>query len=190
MLARGDKKFWWQPFPGLVVQVLADGTPKATWTPAELTAAEPFAKDASLLHLLGADTEGRLWFDLAVPAQTSAVAAPTAPGPPAETPWKPETPAAGETTIQPAVVLEDWPTYLGQGLDRLYCWDSQKKVLQRFKWAALTVPKDFQKPVNGVRIAPDSGALLLENGQSGWLLPLPALVLGEPSNTGQPNQAR
>jgi hypothetical protein len=179
-LGGGGKKYWWQPFPGHLIQVLADGTPKATWP--EFPAAEPFAKDASLLHLLGVDEEGKLWFDLAVPAEPSP-AAPTA-----GTEAKPETPADSAAPAGPTT--QDWPTYVGQGLDRIYCWDPQKKVLQRFKWAALAVPQEFQKPINGIRITPDSGALLLANGPSAWLLPLSALALGDPTTTDKPTQVK
>jgi hypothetical protein len=173
-LGGSGKTHWWQPFPGRVLQVLADGTPKATWS--EFPTAEPFALDANLLHLLGIDGDGRLWFDLAAPTE-----------PPAPTPgtqWKPEDPAAPSTSIS----LIDWQTYLGQGLDRLYCWDPQQKLLQRFKWAALAVPPGFPRPANGLKIAPDAGALLLENGATAWWLPLSALTLGEPLRTGGPVQ--
>ena len=128
------------PSPAAFIQVLADGTPKAAWP--NLPTAEPFAKDAALLHLLGVDEEGRLWFDLAVPAPTSCT-----PHRPQATEGKPEDPAV---PAAPARQLEDWPAYVSQGLDRLYCWDPQKKVLQRFKWAASDgaagIPETDQRP--------------------------------------------
>jgi hypothetical protein len=181
------KKFWWQPYPGVVTQVLGDGTPKATWSPEQLTPAEPFRRDASLLHLLGADADGKLWFDLAVP--TEPVPVEPAPGTSTEPQWKPENPAVTGTEA-PVAKLEDWPTYVNQGLDRIYCWDTQKKTLQRFKWAALAVPPGFAKPANGVKLLPVSGALLRENGPSAWLMPLSALAFGESAATGKPVQAK
>ncbi len=186
VLSGGPKTYWWQPSPGSVIQVLADGTPKATWTSAELATAEPFTKDASLLHLLGADATGKLWFDLSVPSETAGSAPVTNTS---SDPWKPETPTETPAAL-PTVKLEDWPTYVSQGLDRLYCWDTQNKSLRRFKWMTLSVPEGFQKPVNGVKLVPGSGTLLLENGTSAWLLPLSALPLGEAANTGLPTHAK
>ena len=190
MLTGSGKKLWWQPFPGMVVQVLPNGTPKGIWTPEALTASEPFVKDASLLHLLGADAEGKLWFDLAIPSQTSTAKTPTTPGQPAESQRQPETPTPGDPATLPAVVMEDWPAYVNQGLDRIYSWDPQNKTLQRIRWSALAIPQGFPHPTNGLKIAPGSDALLLENGLSAWLLPLSALALGEPTSTGKPTQAK
>ena len=190
VLTRGGKKLWWQPFPGMVVQILPNGTPQAIWTPEALPVSEPFAKDAALLHLLGADAEGKLWFDLAIPSQTTAPKVSTPPGQPAKSQGQPEIPTPGGATTLPSAVLEDWPTYVNQGLDRVYGWDPQKKTLQRVRWSALAVPQGFPKPANGLKIAPGSDALLLENGPSAWLLPLSTLALGEPTSTGQPTQAK
>ena len=179
-LGGGGKKYWWQPFPGRLIQVLANGTPKATWS--EFPTAEPFSKDGSLLHLLGVDGSGRLWFDLSVPAEPASAKLATG------SEGKPESPTDTASPTRPA--LQDWPTYVGQGLDRLYCWDPQKRVLQRFKWADLTVPTSFQKPVNGFTLAPESGALLLPNGSTAWILPLTALALKESTNVGKPVQPK
>ena len=73
-LARG-KNLWWQPQPGLLVQLSGDGTAGPIWTPEQLLPAEPYGRDGALLHLLGADASGRLWFDLAAPAPVPAPAA-------------------------------------------------------------------------------------------------------------------
>ncbi len=184
-LGGGPKTYWWQPFPGSMFRVLADGTPKALWAPEELATAEPFAKDASLLHFLGVDPAGRLWFDLAIPTETAAIASNTTAQPDPATPETPSDPAPSG-----AVRLEDWPTYVSQGLDRLYCWDVQNKTIQRFRWTALAVPEGFQRPANGVKLLPGSGSLMLDNGSSAWLLPLSTLPLGESSTPRQPTQAK
>lgn len=185
VLGGGPKTYWWQPFPGSMIQVLADGTPKAAWTPEALVTADPFAKDASLLHFLGVDPMGRLWFDLSVPSETAALAPNT---PVQAEPAGPEAPS--EPPLPTSVKLEDWPTYVGQGLDRLYCWDVQNKTMRRFRWTSLGVPEGFQRPNNGVRLLPGSGYLLLDRGPSAWLLPLSTLSLGESSTSRPPVQAR
>lgn len=178
-LGSDGKRFWWQPSPGHVIQVLADGTPKSTWSPSALPTAPPFARDASLLHLLGADADGKLWFDLAIPTQPLQPAAPPEPEP------KPEEPAG--TPASPATEPVDWPAYVSQGLDRLYCWDPQKRLLQRFGWSRLEIPQGMPRPGNGTRFLPEAGALLLENGASAWLLPSSALTVGESTNTLKPD---
>ena len=177
VLGGDSRHLWWQPYPGCVIQVLADGTPKATWTPAQLPTAEPFARDATLLHLLGSDPEGRLWFDLATPGT------PAVPAPPASAEAKPEEPAGAPPAGQEP---EDWKPYVSQGLDRLYCWDSQKRQLRRVLWSSLAVPGGVPKPARGSGIKPVSGAFLLENGSTAWLVPLGALKSGEPSSTLKP----
>jgi hypothetical protein len=192
VLAVSAKKYWWQPYPGAIAQVSADGTPKSFWSPEELATAAPFEKDASLLHLLGADADGKLWFDLAIPNATASPEASTGSS------WKPETPAASSAEPQTApsaeeatsTKLEDWPGYVSQGLDRVYNWDPQKKSLQRAKWTALTTPQGFQRPSNGVRFRPLTGALLQDNGPTAWLVPLSSLVFGESSATGKPAQLK
>jgi hypothetical protein len=81
----------------------------------------------------------------------------------------------------------DWPAYVSQGLDRLYCWDPQKRLLQRFGWSRLEIPQGMPRPGNGTRFLPEAGALLLENGASAWLLPSSALTVGESTNTLKPD---
>jgi len=145
-LGSDGQSYWWQPFPGLILQVLANGSPKATWP--SLPTAEPFARDAKLLHLLGVDGNGQLWFDLAVPSPSPA---PPAPTPSASTETQSGQGAAPET--------QDWSAYVNQGLGRLYRWDPRKQELQRFSWSALTVPPGFPKPMNGLALAPEAGLL-------------------------------
>jgi hypothetical protein len=176
VLGGSGNHLWWQPRPGLVLRVQPDGTPKAAWSAEELATAEPFVHDAALLHLLGEDAAGRLWFDLATPVLPTGAAAPAAPDapPPAEAPAPAEPPAI------------DWPAYVGQGLDRVYCWDPRKRSLQRIRLSTLAVPSGFTRPGDGRDIRPAAGALSLRNGQTAWVLPLAALPLGDPSQTAQP----
>jgi hypothetical protein len=187
VLSGGPKAYWWQPFPGILLQVLANGTPKTVWSPKELLTGEPFARDAKLLHFLGADASGQLWFDLSVPSESMAM-----PHSPATV--KPPDQAVSDPppgpTPQASIPWEDWQTYLDQGLGRIYCWDAQQEALRRFKWSQLLVPSGFQKPLNGVKFLPESGVLMLENDSSSWLLPISALPLGEASRTITPDQAK
>jgi len=175
-LCGGGGKFWWQPFPGRVIQVQADGTPRGAWTPAELPTAPPFARDASLLHLLGAAPDGRLWFDLSVPAE------PPRPESSPEAEPRPGEPEGSAAPQEP----EGWAAYAGRGLGRIYCWDPQKRVLRGTAWSALKVPPGMPRPEKGVKGSPGAGALLLENGSSAWLLPLAAIPAGEPTATLKP----
>jgi hypothetical protein len=185
VLSGGPKTYWWQPFPGMLLQVLMDGAPKSTWSPKELLTAEPFAKDAYLLHFLGTDAAGKLWFDLSIPSETQVNSHATIEPSSQEA----SDPPAG-SSLKISEPLEDWQPYLNQGLDRLYCWDAEHNTLRRLNWLKLSVPEGFKKPVNGVKFSPDSGVLMLENDSSSWLLPMPALPLGEPSSTLPPNQAK
>lgn len=168
-LGRDGRNYWWQPFPGPILQVLADGTPKTAWP--NLPTAAPFARDADLLHFLGVDGNGQLWFDLAVPSPS-----------PAPTPS-----ASTEVPPEPGVVpeIQDWSAYVNQGLGRLYRWDPRKQELQRFSWSTLTMPPGFPRPMDGLALAPEAGLLRLANGSSAWLLPLSALPLEAPSPTGR-----
>jgi len=170
-LGATGKRYWWQPVPGMVLQVLADGTPKAQWL--ELPTAEPFARDAALLHLMGADGDGLLWFDLAIPPEPTSLPAEPAP-------------AEGTTTL----TLDDWPSYVAQGLDRIYRWDSQKRVLERCQWTGLAVPQGFPRPTRGQRLRPESGMLMLEKGPTAWLVPLAELAFRDPAPTGKPLQPK
>lgn len=183
ILCAANKKYWWQPYPGTVLQILADGTPKALWSSRSLATAPPHEKDASLLRLLGADATGRLWFDLLPPSQPVPVAA----EPPAST----EATEGAETRPEPpAVQLEDWPGYVAQGLERIYAWDVEKRSLQRMRWADLATPTGFPRPAQGFRFEPSSGALFLENGDAAWTTPLVGFPFKDPSPVGKPDQPR
>lgn len=164
----------------MVIQTSADGTPKGTWTSTQLKTSDPFAKDASFLHLLGMDGSGALWFDIAVPTET-----PQAPEPPAPSAEGTEG-VPPSIPVAPSVTLEDWPTYLKGGTDRVYRWEPQAKSLKRFAWSTLTVPPGFARPTDGTKLFPPAGALLLEKGPTAWLVPFSALPFAEPSTTLPP----
>jgi hypothetical protein len=175
-LARSGKDLWWQPFPGQLVRLHADGRPGLAWQPA-LAEADPFARDAGLLRLLGADAAGSLWFALARPVLPVVPAEPpaqpdAAPAPPADAP--------SGTQAAPLPQAPDWGAYLAQGLDRLYRWNPAGKTLQRVApagvWAALNPPPAVGAPAPE-RCVPAAGALLAEGPHCLWWLPLPALPM-------------
>ena len=153
-LLRDGKDIWWQPVPGRLVQVRADGSPKKAWQGA-LPAQDPLARDAQLLRALGADPGGSIWFALATPAPAAPPADPAQPG-------------------------EDWGAYAAAGLDRLYRWDPAKGTLDRASWprawAALNPPPVVQAPPAQALI-PATGTLLAQGTRCAWWLPLQALTL-------------
>jgi len=176
-LTRAGKDIWWQAVPGRLLQVRADGHPALAWQ-GELAAGDPFAQDARLLRVLGADPAGSLWFTLAAPAPLPPAApppAPSAPEPAAALP--PEgAPAAGVPEPAP-----DWTAYAAAGLDRLYRWNPARRTLERIAlaraWAGLNPPPTVLPPVPGQGLAPAAGALLAEGANCAWWLPLDALVM-------------
>jgi hypothetical protein len=161
-LARAGKDIWWQAVPGQLVKVHADGSPGPAWQ-GELPEADPFAKDARLLSMLGADPSGNLWFALATP------------GPQAAKPSA-ETPAETDTAAVPA---DDWGAYATAGLDRLYRLNPGRSTLQRITlpalWSALRPPPTVQPPTLGQGVVPAAGALLAEGVRCAWWLPLDSL---------------
>ncbi len=189
----GGKKSWWQPYPGVVLQIRADGTASSVWTSEELSTAEPFSRDASLLHLLGSDSEGQLWFDLSAPSPSPlpAITENQPPPTPEEEESKSSTDSNSSQQSPPSETETfDWTTYVNQGLDRVYRWDPVKKSLQRFAWSKVAAPPDFPKLADTVKLRPAAGFLLLENGTSAWYLPFSALPFGEPSKSGKPSQPK
>jgi len=160
-LARAGKDIWWQAVPGQLVKVRADGTAGLAWQ-GELPAEDAFAKDARLLRMLGADPAGNIWFALATPAPTAAVA-------------QPDPPADAE-----AAPAEDWGAYAAAGLDRLYRWNPARKTLARISlpslWPALHPPPGVLPPAPGQGMVPAAGALLAEGVRCAWWLPLQALA--------------
>jgi hypothetical protein len=140
---------------------------------------DPFAKDGALLRLLGGDAKGRLWFGLAAPstpaeasAQEGQEASPATANPPVEDP--PES-------------LSD---YASKGIDRLYLWNPEDRVLKRLSWKAAFAA---QQPPAGIGLTgipemhPESEGLLLRANSFAWWLPLDALSFGEPTLTLKPH---
>jgi hypothetical protein len=165
-LTRSGKDIWWQALPGQLVKVRPDGTlgEPAHW---ELPPEDPFARDARLLRVIGADPAGSLWFVLASPAPAPPPAAPQEPGVQAPGAQAPPDPGA------------DWALYAAAGLDRLYRWNPARKTLERMvlkqAWAALGLPPALPPPDLGQDLVPASGTLLPVGAGSAWWLPLGAL---------------
>lgn len=187
------KGYWWQPFPGSVIQIKADGAPVASFEAASLAPAEPWSRDGALLKLRGADPAGNLWFSLAMPSTPSSVATPeakpaepkdgSAPAEAGDNGWKSE----GSPADAPPAAEEDWITYCSQGLDRVYRWNPARRTLQGRAlpeaWGALALPPGVNRPAGLQAFRPGSGKLLVESGPTAWLLPLEALPLGPAEQT-------
>ena len=188
-LARG-KNLWWQPQPGLLVQLHADGTQGPIWTPAELTTPEPFTQDSALLHLLGIDAAGRLWFNLAAPQASIPAASPSQPAEPAAT----QDAAPAQTS--PEAPASDLPArlqaYASQGIARLYVWNPEDRILKRLAWkeaiAALQPPTGFSALARMPELHPESDGFLFPSGSAAWWLALESLPLGDPAIALKPNQ--
>jgi hypothetical protein len=170
---------WWQPEPGLLLPLGADGTPG---TPVDLKALLPEAAalDAPLLRLLGVDPDGQLWFDLAKPnlpppihLPAGAVQAPTESEPVAAAP-PPLVPAEFVTFTREAM-----EAHLALGLDRLYRWQPKTKAMARVLWSEvwnrLGAPTDLPRPTGGADLRPEAGGLHLGAPERRWWLPLRAL---------------
>lgn len=201
-LASNGKKIWWQPEPGRIIQVKADGTPVAMWEPKTFPISTPYEKDAELLQLLGADPEGKLWFGLAAPTLLQPVANPirnTTPDPGSLGSTASDTatkggdlktdapPATAESTLpSPPQSIEGvdrsaWESYLHQGLDRVYCWDPENGAIKRASWTEcwrkLGPPSDFSIPLGDGALRPEAGGFLFDSGTQAWWLPLKELPL-------------
>jgi hypothetical protein len=190
-----SKGYWWQPFPGRILQIKADGSPVSAFDAVALAPAAPWSMDGALLKLRGADPNGNLWFSLAMPSTPSSVATPEQLPTEAkednpessDTPkaWKPENQGSRASTSTP----EDWNTYCSQGLERIYRWSPERRTLQGRAlpeaWAALAPPPGLNRPDGLQGFRPESGMLLVESGPTAWFLPLEALPLGPPVQTGK-----
>jgi len=198
-LTRAGKDIWWQAAPGHLTRVRPDGRPGPDWK-AALPAADPFALDARLWRVLGADPKGGIWLALATPVVAQAAPAPaasaadsagTVPASPAADPASEAAaapaagapPAAGPEAPAPADAQPDWASYLAQGLDRIYRWDPAGGTLERVSlqkaWAALNPPPTVQPPQPS-GLTPAAGAILAEGVRCAWWLPLDALPLARP----------
>jgi hypothetical protein len=176
------KDLWWQPQPGTLVQLHSDGTPKQTWTQKQLVTSEPFSKDGYLLHLLGSDPSGKLWFDLSAPGSAASFA-------PAEV-----SDGAESTDVQEASphvdLFSELSTYASKGTDRIYRWSPEDRILKRFAWKELAKtappPAGIGYPSEIPRLYPESGGLLLSRGNAAWWLSQDAFPFGDPSITENP----
>lgn len=172
-LAQAGKRFWWQPEPGAVVPVQADGTPIAEAEAPILAVPDP-ALDAPMLKLFGGDAEGRLWFTLAAPT----LRALPVPKPAQEGEPEPPAPEAPEFT---SAELLAWELHLKGDLGRIYVFDPAKKVLSRLAWAeawpALRPPEGFARPAKEAGLRPAAGGALFTAERGAWWLPLGALPL-------------
>lgn len=186
------KTYWWQPFPGVVTQVKADGTPTATYDAVALAPPEPWAKDGALVRLRGVDPAGHLWFTLAMPSEPSPVATPaqTAEAFPERPESKTHSGIAEMPVAEPSTGASgSWTTYAAEGLDRLYRWNPERRILTRITqtdfWAALAPPPGVNRTPSFPAFDPASGQLLLESGPTAWLVPLEALPLKPTGPTGK-----
>ncbi len=193
-LARTGDRLWWQPEPGGLLEVGADGTPLPPQDFSTLLTG-PQARDAALLHLLGADTHGALWFAPEAPAfQPSTAAIPALPGDlplPAPAPSTEPSPTPAGTApaaVPPAspspASPEAWAPYLQAGLARLYRWKPGEPTMQRFDWSSLWpglgAPQDIPQPTDDGGLVPAAGGFLLGGQEHRWWLPLSALTAAQP----------
>lgn len=183
-LAFNGKKLWWQPEPGRLIHVKADGTTVAMWEPKSFPISAPYEKDADLLQLLGADAEGKLWFGLAVPTLLQSMPDTSKPKPDAS-------PSDAATQAEPAPMLQPqalegmdrstWESYLRKGLDRVYCWDPESGAIKRASWTEcwrrLGPPSEFSIPMGDGALRPVAGGFLFDSGTQAWWLPLKELPL-------------
>lgn len=168
--ARG---FWWQPSPGSLLSVSAEGEPTG---PGDLLPQppQPWERDRTLLRLKGADPQGNLWFTLATPLTPSPLATPES-----TAPQEPGAVAPASAEAQP-LESEEWAAHLARGLDRLYRWNPERRSLQVVllprAWPALPLPKGIVRPSACRDLNPASGDLLVESGPVGYRTPLETLV--------------
>lgn len=200
-LARGNKRIWWQPWPGIILQVLANGSAVSTWNADCFPLPEPFTLDAKMVRFLGCDPDGKLWFALTAPDLTLVTApspsvVPThaedpAGTPPSEKPPSTQTPPLPEPpspSMDPAL-REALQAHIDRGLDRLYCWDPLQRTLQRFvwteAWSSLLPPSCVSLPRGDGNLDPSQGALALPSNRCLWWLPLRYLPLSNPIQTNK-----
>ncbi len=181
VLAPSGDAVYWQPRPGQLAKVAADGT-IAPIALTQLAAPTDRARDLALLRLVGSDSRGRLWFRLATPDLTVAphAVAVDAPSPAlaATAALTGSSPAPAPSAAAEAPAPFDpapWMDYLKGGLDRVYVWDPKVNALTlvdwKARWAALGAPSDFPLPLPR-SLQPQGGALLLDLDTRAWWLPL------------------
>lgn len=184
-VVKAGDRYWWQPEPGAVVPVQADGTPLAEAEPQVLKVPDP-ALDGPMLQLFGGDAEGRLWFTLAAPTLR-------APAPPP--------PAVGEEAVAPPAVPEftaeellAWETHLRGDLGRIYVLDPARRSLHRLAWAeawpALRAPEGFARPALAAGLRPEADGALFSSDLGAWWVPLKALPLKAVAEAAPTDPAR
>lgn len=187
-LLKAGATLYWQPEPGTLLRVSAEGQVLGTET---LPVPEGAERDGALLRLLGRDASGRLWFGLAAPLLPVAAAtpAPQAPAPapapataPTEDGWKEESAPVAATAPAPALtseVREAYEALLKAPMDRLYAWKPGDKALRRITWSQswpqLHAPAAFAPPPGDGALRPEAGGFLFGNEGQRWWLPLDAL---------------
>jgi hypothetical protein len=182
-LVRTGKSLWWQPRPGQLFEVDAQGAllREVQFPPAgDVDPAKDL--DRGLLALLGADEEGRLWFGLAAP-DLSRIQAPAGDPRPKEEGWSNEAPAAAPSPAAPSFTEETraaLEAHLKLPMDRLYRLSKDglafTRVVWSERWPALQAPADLAPPQGDGALAPEGGAFLLGDGLRRWSLPLKAVA--------------
>ena len=181
-LARAGDALWWQPEPGQLIQVGADGHVVASLPLAGLVTG-PRAQDTALLRLLGADPRGALWFSPVAPDFTV---------PPAPETGVPDIPAptaepapALSVPVAPSPSLQDtWAPYLKAGLGRVYRWQPGSPAMAVVEWsriwAQLGAPAEIPCPEGDGGLAPEAEGCFMGGQEHRWWLPLAVLPLDQP----------
>lgn len=183
-LAGGSRGAWWQPEPGRLIPLRNDGTPGETQDLKALLPAEAVL-DAEMLHLLGMDEDGSLWFDLRRPNLPGPNPDPN-PGPgPGLAPEPASPPAAGGTPLPTPGGLSDaladasraaWTAHLQKGLDRIYRWKPGTPAMKGAAWEVLwkqaPPPPGIAVPSAEGGLHPEAGGVLLGRPDRMWWLPL------------------
>lgn len=177
-LAGTGDSLWWQPEPGQLIQVGADGH---TTTPVALSGlvSGPQAQDGTLLRLLGADPRGGLWFTPVIPDFTT----PPSPGP--GVPAIPQPEPAPVSSADATLSLRDtWDPYLKAGLGRIYRWQPGAPAMAALAWSRvwnqLGAPPAIPCPGSDGGLAPEAEGCLLGGQEHRWWLPLAALPVDQP----------
>lgn len=177
VLAPSGDAVYWQPRPGQLSRIGADGAVSAI-NLGQLAAPAGRERDLALLRLAGADPRGRLWFRLATPDLSVAPHPAQADQPSAA--LQAAAAMAGSAAAAPEPFdPAPWMDYLKSGLDRVYVWDPKGPSLRlvdwKAKWPALGAPADFPLPLPR-DMQPQGGALLLDLDTRAWWLPLDRLA--------------